>query len=52
MNKKAQLLLSFFIVFIIYSCNNKTETIVINGFTMGTTYSIKIVNTNEIDIKA
>ena len=49
-NKKAQLLLSFFIVFILVSCSQKTETIVISGFTMGTTYSIKIVNAENVKV--
>ena len=47
--RKAQLWLSFFIIFALLDCEKKAETIVINGFTMGTTYSIKIVNTDKID---
>jgi len=50
MNKKVQLWLSFFIVLALIGCGQKTETIVINGFTMGTTYSIKIINFDKLDI--
>jgi thiamine biosynthesis lipoprotein len=43
--KKAQLWLGFFVLIIIFiGCKSKDHTISINGNTMGTTYSIKIID--------
>lgn len=43
-NKKAQRWLGFFVIFLFIGCGTKTESVSITGFTMGTTYSIKIIN--------
>lgn len=48
--KKAQLLLGFFILLGLFSCSSPPEEIHITGFTMGTTYSIKIVNDSDVDV--
>ena len=50
--KKAQLWLGFFIVFGLVSCNNRSNIININGFTMGTTYSIKIIENDNNNLEA
>lgn len=42
--KKAQLLLGFFVLLGLNSCGNQSKIINLNGYTMGTTYSIKIIN--------
>lgn len=42
--RKAQLLLGFFILIGLFSCETRQNEINITGFTMGTTYSIKIIN--------
>ena len=43
--KKAQLWLGFFVLIILFSgCNKQNQTNTINGNTMGTTYSIKIID--------
>lgn len=42
--KKAQLLLGFFILTGLFSCKSGTNEIYITDFTMGTTYSIRIIN--------
>ena len=43
--KKAQLWLGFFVLIILFSgCKNQNQIITINGNTMGTTYSIKIID--------
>ncbi len=47
---KAQLLLGFFIFFVIIGCTKTDDTISISGFTMGTTYSIKIIDEDKYDI--
>ena len=52
--KKAQLWLGFFVLIILFSgCKKQNQTITINGNTMGTTYSIKIIDKlpQTIDIK-
>ena len=51
--KKAQLWLGFFILIILFiGCKSEDQTITINGNTMGTTYSIKIIDNKlqHIDI--
>ncbi len=51
--KKAQLWLGFFVLIILFSgCKKQNLTVTINGNTMGTTYSIKIIDqlTSTIDI--
>ncbi len=51
--KKAQLWLGFFVLIILFiGCRSKDQVFTINGNTMGTTYSIKIVNNlpQHIDI--
>jgi len=45
--KKARLMLGFFILFI--GCESPRELIEINGHTMGTTYSIKLVHHSRIN---
>jgi len=43
--KKAQLWLGFFVLIILFiGCKSQNQTITINGNTMGTTYSIKIID--------
>ena len=43
--KKAQLWLGFFVLIILFSgCKKQNQTITINGNTMGTTYSVKIID--------
>ena len=49
--KKAQLWLGFFVLLFI-GCKSQFETIAINGNTMGTTYSIKIVDNHSKQINA
>ncbi|MFC1760412.1 FAD:protein FMN transferase, partial [Candidatus Neomarinimicrobiota bacterium] len=52
--KKAQLWLGFFVLIILFSgCKKQNQTITISGNTMGTTYSIKIIDKlpQTIDIK-
>jgi len=41
---KAQLWLGFFVVFFLIGCNVDSHPISINGYTMGTTYSITIAD--------
>ena len=49
--KKAQLWLGFFVLIVLFSgCKKQNQTIIINGNTMGTTYSIKIVDYSPQDI--
>lgn len=48
--EKAQLLLGFFIIFALFGCSTNDSVININGFTMGTTYSIKIADENTQNI--
>lgn len=49
--KKAQLWLGFFVLIILLiGCISKNQTITINGNTMGTTYSIKIINNLQHNI--
>ncbi len=51
--KKAQLWLGFFVLIILFTgCNSKDQVFTFNGNTMGTTYSVKIVNNlpQHIDI--
>jgi len=45
--RKAQLLLGFFILIGLFSCDIRPNEIDVTGFTMGTTYSIKIINDTE-----
>ena len=43
--KKAQLWLGFFVLIVLFSgCKKQNQTITINGNTMGTTYSIKLID--------
>ncbi len=50
--KKAQLWLGFFIlIFFISGCHSREKTISISGHTMGTTYSIIVVNNGEKSIE-
>ena len=49
--KKAQLWLGFFVLILLFSgCKNQNQLFTISGNTMGTTYSIKIVNNLLQDI--
>ena len=52
--KKAQLWLGFFILILFIGCKGQNQTITINGITMGTTYSIKIIDNlpQHIDINS
>ena len=53
--KKAQLWLGFFVLIVLFSgCKKQNQTITINGNTMGTTYSITIIDNlpQHIDINA
>ena len=47
---KAQLLLGFFIFFALFGCTKTDNTVSISGYTMGTTYSIQIINEDKCDI--
>lgn len=49
---KAQFILGFFIIIGFYTCTQKPKEVVIEGLTMGTTYTIKIIsNVSEINVK-
>jgi thiamine biosynthesis lipoprotein len=48
--KKAQLWLGFFVLILFVGCKSKDQTISIAGNTMGTTYSIKIIEKSPQDI--
>ena len=49
---KARLMLSFFIIIAFDSCTQKPNEVVIEGLTMGTSYTIKIITQeSKIDVE-